>query len=84
MHDKIKELTLLLLYLTSKDDYDYYYDEDLNRDSLKNSSKSYSGKVLDSLTINGYLYPMKIKKNFVLITKEGEKYAKVLEKKYFK
>lgn len=86
MEKSIEELTLLLMYLTSWEEESLYYDEDnnLNKDKLKNSWKGYSFEVINELTDNGYLFASKHKNKSVTLTKEGQKLAEELAKKYLK
>ena len=79
MEDRIRELTLLMLFLTSKNDSGYFYN---NNESLKVSSKSYSFNVLDCLTEKGFLYPTKNKCKYVIMSQKGVQYAEELVKKY--
>lgn len=78
MDKNIEELTLLLMYLTSwqlKNDLEYDY---------KNSWKTYPFEVIDTLTEKGYLFPTRHRNKSVILTKEGEKLAEELCKKYLK
>lgn len=87
MDKKIEELTLLLMYLTSWDEKGYMYNENTNmteESAIKNSWKGYDFNVLNKLTEKGYLYPGKYKNKSVTITKDGEKLAEELVKKYLK
>lgn len=82
----IEELTLLLIYLTSWEEENLYYDENdnLNKDVFKNSWKGYSFDAINELTDKGYLFPSKHKNKSVILTKKGEKLAKELMEKYLK
>ena len=87
MENKIEELTLLLLYLTSWDEKGFYYNEETNMPEekiFKQSWKGYSFDALNSLTDKEYLFFSKNKNKSVTLTPEGEKLAKELEKKYLK
>ncbi len=86
MNERIEELTLLLMYLTSWDEESLFYDENDNLDKgvTKNAWKGYSFDAINKLTENGYLYPTKYKNKSVTLTKEGEKLAKSLMEKYIK
>lgn len=79
MKKNIEELTLLLMYLTS-------WEEKTNslEDSFKQSWKGYSFEIINELTNKGYLFPTKYKNKSVTLTKEGEKLAELLMKKYLK
>ena len=82
--EKIEELTMLLLYLTSWNEEGYKYDENdnISKQQIKQSWKGYSFDALNLLTDKGMLYPTKNKNKSVTLTKEGEKYAKGLLEKY--
>ena len=86
MENNIEELTLLLMYLTSWEEENLYYDENnnLNKYSLKNTWKGYSFNAINELTDKGYLFPSKYKNKSVTLTKDGEKLAKELIEKYLK
>lgn len=86
MNERIEELTLLLMYLTSWDEDSLFYDGNGNLDKgvIKNAWKGYSFEAINKLTENGYLYPTKYKNKSVTLTKEGEKLAESLIKKYIK
>ena len=86
MNERIDELTLLLMYLTSWDEESLFYDENGNLDKgvIKNAWKGYSFDAINKLTENGYLYPTKYKNKSVTLTKEGENLAESLIKKYIK
>lgn len=76
MEEKIKELTLLLLYLTS------WKENDLPAD-MRRSWKGYPFEVLDELTDEDYIRGS-IKSKSVYLTESGIKEAKELMKKYLK
>lgn len=84
MEKNIEELTLLLMYLTSWDEENFYYDEfdNLNKSVLKNSWKGYSFDTINGLTDNGYLFFSKHKSKSVTLTPKGEEQAKKLIEKY--
>lgn len=86
MNERIDELTLLLMYLTSWDEENLFYDENGNLDKgvTKNAWKGYSFDAINKLTDKGYLYPTKYKNKSVTLTKEGEKLAESLMGKYIK
>ncbi len=86
MNEIIEELTLLLMYLTSWDEESLFYDENDNLDKvvIKNTWKGYSFDAINKLTENGYLFQAKYKNKSVTLTKEGEKLAESLMKKYIK
>ncbi len=86
MEKNIEELTLLLMYLTSWEEESLYYDENnnLNKETLKNTWKGYSFETINELTDKGYLFPSKYKNKSVTLTKDGEKLAKELIEKYLK
>lgn len=79
MEKNIEELTLLLMYLTSWED-----NSNCLEDSFKQCWKGYSFDAINELTNKRYLFPTKYKNKSVTITKEGEKLAKDLIKKYLK
>ena len=72
---KVEELALLLMYLTSWEEECLYYDEDnnLNKDTFKNTWKDYSFDTINELTDKAYLFPSKYKNKSVTLTKEGKK-----------
>lgn len=74
------------MYLTSWEEESLYYDEDdnLNKAVFKNAWKGYSFDAINELTDKAYLFPSKYKNKSVTLTKEGEKLAKELMKKYLK
>jgi hypothetical protein len=86
MEKSIEELTLLLMYLTSWEEENLYYDEDnnMNKDKIKSSWKGYSFEAINELTDKGYLFAAKHKNKSVTLTKEGEKLAEKLIRKYLK
>ena len=61
MNERIEELTLLLMYLTSWDEEGLFYDENgiLDKGVTKNAWKGYSFDAIDKLTDKGYLFPSK-------------------------
>ena len=72
---KVEELALLLMYLTSWEEECLYYDEDnnLNKDTFKNTWKDYSFDTINELTDRAYLFPSKYKNKSVTLTKEDKK-----------
>ncbi|WP_144460883.1 DUF6429 family protein [Siminovitchia fortis] len=76
MEEKIKELTLLLLYLTS------WKENDLPAD-MRRSWKGYPFEVLNELADEDYIRGS-IKSKSVYLTESGIKEAKELMKKYLK
>ncbi len=86
MNEKVEELTLLLMYLTSWDEESLFYDENGNLDKvvIKNAWKGYSFDAINKLTENGYLFSSKYKNKSVTLTKKGEKLAESLIRKYIK
>ena len=86
MNERIEELTLLLMYLTSWNEENLFYDENGNLDKgvTKNAWKGYSFDAINKLTDKGYLFPSKYKNKSVTLTKEGEKLAESLIQKYIK
>jgi hypothetical protein len=74
MNDKIKELSLLLLYLTSWEEKD-------GNDKFQRSWKGYPFEILNELSDEGYISGSKTAKS-VYFSEEGVKLAKELEKKY--
>ena len=87
MEDNIKELTLLLMYLTSWEEKVLSYNEEKKLPeeiNIKSCWKGYDFDVLNELTDNGYLYPGKHKSKSVTFTKEGEILAQQLIEKYIK
>ena len=75
MMDKaIKELTLLLIYLTS-------WQEEAGSVKIQRSWKGYPFEILDELREEGYLTERKTAKS-VYLTEEGLDRAKELMKKY--
>ena len=63
------------MYLTSWEEECLYYDEDnnLNKDTFKNTWKDYSFDTINELTDRAYLFPSKYKNKSVTLTKEGKK-----------
>ena len=51
---------------------------------IKNTWKGYSFAVINKLTNEGYLFQSNYKNKSVALTKEGEKLAELLIKKYIK
>jgi len=76
MDETIKELTLLLIYLTS-------WKEDAGPTKVQRSWKGYSFEVLDELNEEGYINGSKRTKS-VYLTEEGLGKAQELMKKYVK
>lgn len=74
MDETIKELTLLLIYLTS-------WKEDTNLTKVQRSWKGYPFEVLDELNEEGYIDGNKRAKS-VYLTEEGLSKVKELMKKY--
>ena len=74
MDKTIKELTLLLIYLTS-------WQEDADLTKVQRSWKGYSFGALDELNEEGYIDGSKYAKS-VYLTEEGLSKAKKLMKKY--
>ena len=74
------------MYLTSWEEENLYYDEDnnMNKDKIKSSWKGYSFEVINELTDKDYLFAAKHKNKSVSLTKEGEKLAEKLIRKYLK
>ena len=86
MEKNIKELTLLLMYLTSWDEEGYARDENdmPKKAKIKTCWKGYSFDILNKLTEEEYLYFSKYKNKSVSLTPEGEELAKKLIDKYLK
>ena len=87
MEENIKELTLLLMYLTSWEEKGFRYNEekDLPEEvTRKICWKGYDFDVLNELTDKGYIYPGRHKNKSVTLTEEGENLAKQLIEKYIK
>lgn len=85
MKQNVLELTLLLMYLTSWDEKGLSYSEEANmpdKVTFKKCWKGYDFDILNELTEKGYLCPGKHKSKSVTFTKEGEKYAEDLIRKY--
>ena len=74
MDKTIKELSLLLIYLTS-------WQEDSGLTKVQRSWKGYPFEVLDELNVEGYINGRKHTKS-VYLTKEGLSKVKELMKKY--
>ncbi len=74
MHEKIKELTLLLLYMTS-------WEEDVGLGKAHRSWKGYPFDVLDELTEEGYITGSTRAKS-IFITEQGIEKAKELVERY--
>jgi Mn-dependent DtxR family transcriptional regulator len=74
MDKTIKELTLLLIYLTS-------WQEDVGLKKVQRSWKGYPFEVLDELNEEGYIDGSKHAKS-VYLTEEGLSKVKELMKKY--
>ena len=74
MEKTIKELTLLLIYLTS-------WQEDAGLTKVQRSWKGYPFEVLDKLNEEGYINGRKNAKS-VYLTEEGISKVKELMKKY--
>ncbi|HKK94850.1 MAG TPA: DUF6429 family protein [Anaerovoracaceae bacterium] len=74
MENKIKELTLLLMYLTSWKDNEFG-----NPDNR--TWKGYAFNILKELTDEGYIYGS-IKSKSVYLSDEGNELAKELIEKY--
>lgn len=84
VEEKIEELTLLLMYLTSWEEKEYVCDknDEVKEEKVKTCWKGYSYDVINKLTDEEYLYHSKGKS--VTLTPEGEKKAKELMSKYLK
>ena len=76
MDKTIKELTLLLIYLTS-------WQEDAGLTKVKRSWKGYPFEVLDELNEEGYISGSKHAKS-IYLTEEGLSKAKDLMEKYIR
>jgi hypothetical protein len=74
LKEKIKELTLLLLYLTS-------WEEKAGKSTCHRSWKGYPFEILDELSEEGFIGGSNRAKS-VYFSDEGIKQAKELEKKY--
>lgn len=77
MEKEIKELTLLLLYLTS------WKEKDVLNEDICRSWKGYSFEILDELNEEDLIFGSKRAKS-VYFTEEGIKRAEELIKKYLK
>lgn len=75
MKTKVKELTLLLLYLTS------WEEDGVLSEKVKRSWKGYPFEILDELNEEELIYGSKRAKS-VYFTEEGIKKAEELKKKY--
>ncbi len=84
MDQKIEELTLLLMYLTSWEEKGFVRDEndEIKEEKVKTCWKGYSFDVMNKLTDENLLYFSKGKS--ITLTKEGEEFAKELIDKYLK
>ena len=81
--DEIKELTLLLIYLSSWEEDGYVYEKDeIIPTKTKVCWKGYSFDILNELVDENYLYDSKHSNKSVTLTKEGEEYARSLLDKY--
>ncbi len=76
MEERIKELTLLLLYLTS-------WEENELGHKYNRSWKGYPFETLNELRDEGYIDGSNRAKS-VYISEEGVKFVQELEKKYFR
>lgn len=74
MDDEIRELSLLLLYLTSWKDDEFHVE-------MQRSWKGYPFDILDTLNEEGFIDGSKQAKS-VYLTEEGIEEAKELAKKY--
>ncbi len=75
--EKIEELTLLLMYLTS------WENDNTLEETYKQTWKGYSFDVINRLTNKGYLFPAKYSNKSVTFTKEGMDLAQKLLNEYF-
>ena len=83
MKDEIKELTLILMYLSSWEENGYVYEKDeIISTKTKVCWKGYSFDILNELVDENYLYDSKHSNKSVTLTKEGEELAKRLLDKY--
>ncbi|HAN09787.1 MAG TPA: transposase [Clostridiales bacterium] len=73
MEEKIKELTLLLMYLTSFTERGY---------DVKKAWKGYDFDIMNNLDEQGFINSGRNRNKSVVITEDGEKYAEELIKKY--
>lgn len=72
----VKKLTMLLIYLTKFDRKERLVD-------IKNMSwKGYSFDILNELEDDGFIFNAKSKSKYVLLSEEGEEYAKQLLERY--
>ena len=76
MKETIKELTLLLLYLTS-------WEEKEGNERFYQSWKGYPFEILDELSEEGYIGGSKRAKS-IYFSEDGVKFAERLVKKYLK
>ena len=86
MNKNIKELTLLLMYLTSWEEDGFISDKkDIIKEAkIKTCWKGYDFDIISALTDDGYLYYSMPTNKSVKLTKEGEKLAQELVQKYLK
>ena len=85
MNKNIKELTLLLMYLTSWEEDGFISDEDnIKEAKIKTCWKGYDFDIINTLTNDGYLYYSRPKNKSVSLTNKGEKLAQELVQKYLK
>ena len=86
MEKNIKELTLLLMYLTSWDEDGYTADGNgiPKETKIKTCWKGYSFDIINKLTEDDYLYFSKYKNKSVSLTPKGELLAQKLIEKYLK
>lgn len=82
MEKNIEELTLLLMYLTSREEKGFIRDEndEIKEGKIKTCWKGYSFDVINKLTDKNYLYFSKGKS--ITLTPAGEELAKKLMDKY--
>ena len=86
MEEKIEELTLLLMYLTSWEEDGYVADENgiPKEAKVKTCWKGYSFDAINNLTDKEYLYFSKYKNKSVSLTPKGEELARHLIVKYLR
>lgn len=83
MKDEIKELTLLLMYLSSWEEEGYIYENnEIIPTKTKVCWKGYLFDILNELVDENYLYDSKHSNKSITLTKEGEVLAKRLLDKY--
>ncbi len=84
MDEKIEELTLLLMYLTSWEEKGFVRDEngETKEGKVRTCWKGYSFDVINKLTDENYLYFSKGKS--ITLTPEGEELARKLIDKYLR